>query len=266
MLRISIFIIILLQFSHLHASEDSEIQKTFNNIAKHIKVDKKQEDNDIVERKSNKFNIKIAQNSDKNFDIHSTLRKAKGYFESGDSETAISLLNQITTKFPYHKNALIGLGNIYYTNKEYKRAKDIYVRLLKEYPNNSYILENFLTIIAQYDPDLALEEMLKLYNTHKNYAPLLANLGLIYMKQNDFAKAKEYMVTAVSLDQNNAFYTYNLAIILDSLSDLKNAAAFYAKLLNMATASKIVSEKIPTHKVAARLKFIKLHNIRSAAS
>ncbi|APR99175.1 hypothetical protein ASM33_03505 [Wolbachia endosymbiont of Folsomia candida] len=262
----SVCIIILLNFSHLYADENLKIQKTFNNIAKHIKTDKKYEDDGIVEKKSSKFNIRIAQNSDKNFDIHSTLKKAKGYFESGDSKTAISLLNQITTKFPYHKNALIGLGNIYYTNKEYKKATDIYVRLLKEYPDNPYILENFLTIISQYDHDLALEEMLKLYDTHKNYAPLLANLGLIYMEQKDFVKAKEYMVNAVSLDQNNVFYTYNLAIILDRLSDLKNAEALYTKLLNMSTALKSVSGKIPVHKVEARLKFIKLHSARSTAS
>ncbi len=135
------------------------------------------------------------------------------------------------------------MGNIYYANKEYKKAVEIYTRLLKEYPSNPYILKNFLTIISQYDPDLALSEMLKLYDIHKNYAPLLANLGLIYMKKEDYVKGKEYMTTAISLDENNIFYTYNLAVILDKLSDFKNATIFYLKLLNMATTSKDVSEK-----------------------
>jgi tetratricopeptide (TPR) repeat protein len=263
---ILIYIVILLRFSTTYASENLEIQKAFDNVVKYIKADKKYKDFDVIERKSDKFNIKIAQNSSKNFDIYSTLKKAKDSFELGDNEVAISLLNQIIAKFPYHKNALIGLGNIHYANKEYKKAIEIYIRLLKEYPSNSYILENFLAIMSQYDPDLALSEMLILYDIHKNYAPLLANLGLIYMKKEDYTKAKEYMITAISLDPNNIFYTYNLAVILDKLSDFKNAAIFYLKLLNMDTISKNVNEKIPVYKVAARLKFIKLHSTHSTIS
>lgn len=116
-----ICIVILWRSSVTYASENLEIQKAFDNVVKHIKADKKYKDLDVIERKGDKFNIKIAQNSGKSFDIYSTLRKAKDSFESGDNETAISLLNQITAKFPYHKNALIGLGNIYYANKEYKK-------------------------------------------------------------------------------------------------------------------------------------------------
>ncbi len=244
-----ICIIILLNFSSLYALE---IQETFDSVAKNTKTDKKYVKPDVLEKKSDKFNIRITQNS---VNIYSTLKKAQDSIESGNRTEAISLLNQVTAKFPYHKNALIGLGNIYYANKEYERATKIYQRLLKEYPNHPYILENFLTIVSHYDPNLALSEMLKLLETHKHYAPLLANLGLLYMDKKDFAKAKEYMITAVSLNQSNVFYTYNLAVILDNLSDFKNAATFYEKSLSM---SKNESTIIPTHKVAARLKFIKL--------
>ncbi|NUY39694.1 tetratricopeptide repeat protein [Wolbachia endosymbiont of Litomosoides brasiliensis] len=253
--------ITLLRFSAVYANENLEIQKAFDSIAKYIKANKKYKDFDVIERKSDKFNIKISQNPSKSFSIHSTLGKVKDSFESGDSKTAISLLNQVVAKLPYHKNALIGLGNIYYANKEYKRAIEVWIKLLKEYPGNSYILENFLTIISQYKPNLALSEMLKLYNIQKNCTPLLANLGLIYMKKENYTKAKEYMVTAISLDQNNIFYIYNLAVILDKLSDFKNAAIFYSKLLNMAVNSKNASKTIPICKVEARLKFIKLHNM-----
>lgn len=131
-----ICVVILWRSSVTYASENLEIQKAFDNVVKHIKADKKYKDLDVIERKSDKFNIKISQNSGKSFDIYSTLKKAKDSFELGDNETAISLLNQIIAKFPYHKNALIGLGNIYYANKEYKKAVEIYTKLLKEYPSN----------------------------------------------------------------------------------------------------------------------------------
>ncbi|MGL9718989.1 MAG: tetratricopeptide repeat protein [Wolbachia sp.] len=250
---------ILLRFSATYADENLKIQEVFDNVAKYMKADEKYKDFDVIERKSDKFNIKVIQNSGKSFSIQSILERAKDSFESGDNEAAISFLNQAITKFPYHKNALIGLGNIYYANKECEKAIEIYIRLLKEYPGNSYILENFLTIVSQYNPDLALSEMLKLYDIHKNCAPLLANLGLIYMKKEDYIKAKEYMIAALSLDQNNIFYAYNLAVILDKLSDFKNAATFYLKLLNMAANSKDISEKVPIHKVEARVKFIQVH-------
>lgn len=71
------------------------------------------------------------------------------------------------------------------------------------------------------------------------------------MKKEDYVKDKEYMTTAISLEENNIFYTYNLAVILDKLSDFKNATIFYLKLLNMATTSKDVNEKIPLYKVTA---------------
>ncbi|QJT94360.1 tetratricopeptide repeat protein [Wolbachia endosymbiont of Diaphorina citri] len=258
-----ICVVILCRSSITYASKNLEIQKAFDNVVKHIKADKKYKDLDVIERKSDKFNIKISQNSGKNLDIYSILKKAKDSFESGDNETATSLLNQIIAKFPYHESALIGLGNIYYANKEIKKAIEIYTKLLKEYSNNPYIFKNFLTIISQYDPDLALSEMLKLYDIHKNYAPLSANLGLTYMKKGDYVKAREYMTEAISLDQNNIFYIYNLAVILDKLSDFKNATAFYLKLLNM---SKNASERIPLYKVAARLKFIQLHSAHPAIS
>ncbi|QKX03229.1 tetratricopeptide repeat protein [Wolbachia endosymbiont of Litomosoides sigmodontis] len=252
---------ILLRVSTVHANENLEIQKAFDSVAKHIKADKKYKDLDVIERKSDKFNIKISQNPSKSFSMHSILEKVKDSFKSGDSKTAISLLNQVIAKFAHHKNALIWLGNIYYANKEYKRAIEIWIKLLKENPDNSYILENFLTIISQYNPNLALNEMLKLYDIQKKFTPLLANLGLIYMKKENYIKAKEYMVTAISFDQNNIFYIYNLAIILDKLSDFKNAAIAYSKLLNMAVNLKNVSKIIPIGKVETRLKFIKLHNM-----
>ncbi|NSM56880.1 tetratricopeptide repeat protein [Wolbachia endosymbiont of Atemnus politus] len=260
---ILVWVMILLRFSATYANENSEIQEVFNNVAKYMKADEKYKDFDVIERKSDKFNIKVTQNSGKSFSIHFILEKAKDSFESGDNEAAISFLNQAITKFPYHKNALIGLGNIYYANKEYKKAIEIYIRLLKEYPSNTCILENFLTIVSQYNPDLALSEMLKLYDIHRNCASLLANLGLIYMKKEDYTRAKGYMIAAISLDQNNIFYVYNLAVILDKLSDFKNATTFYLKLLNMAANSKDISEKVPIHKVEARVKFIKLHRATS---
>lgn len=257
MLHVLIYIVVLLTFSTAYADENTEIQKTFDNITKHIKkTDKKPQHLDVIERKSDKFNIRVMNSSDKNFDINSTLQKAKDFFKSGDSESAISLLNQIITKFPNHKNTLIGLGNIYYLNHDYDKAVKIYIKLLEEYPNNPYILETFLIIISQYDSDLALSEMLKLYETHKNYAPLLANLGLIYMQKNDLIKAKEYLMRAYSINQNNIFYVYNLAVILDNLSDLKNATVFYEKLLSMLATAKSVNKKLPVDKITARLRFI----------
>lgn len=99
MLHILICILILLKFSYTYASEDLEIQKTFNNIAKYIQVDKKYKKHNILEKKCNKFNIKVLQNTGKNFSISSTLKKAQRSFESGDKEAAILFLNSIIIKF-----------------------------------------------------------------------------------------------------------------------------------------------------------------------
>lgn len=258
-LRVLICIVVLFKFSLAYGIEELEIQKIFNNVAKHIQTEKVSSSPNILEKKSNKFNIKLTQNADKKFNINSTLKKAKQSFDLVDNATAILFLNKIITKFPYHKNSLIGLGNAYYASKDYKKATEIYIKLLKEYPGDSLISKNFLTIVAEYNADLALSEMLKLYNTHKNYAPLLANLSLIYVEKGDLIKAKEYMIRAVSIDQHNPFYIYNLSIILDKLLDLENAAKLYEKLLNKAIHSPSISMKISIPDVEARFRLIRSH-------
>ena len=92
-----ICVVILWRSSVTYASENSEIQKAFDSVVKHIKADKKYKDLDVIERKSNKFNIKIAQNSGKSFDIYSTLKKAKDSFELGASNKKKILLNRKET-------------------------------------------------------------------------------------------------------------------------------------------------------------------------
>ncbi|MDN5248272.1 MAG: tetratricopeptide repeat protein [Wolbachia endosymbiont of Tyrophagus putrescentiae] len=257
MLHIFIYTVAVLGFSYAYASEDPEIHKTFNNIAKYIKVGKDHKDTSVIEKKSNKFNIRVTQNSGKTLNINLILKQVKDSLESGDKETAVSLLNKIIEKFPYHKNSLVWLGNIHFLSEDYKKAYDIYIKLLKEYPGDQILMENFFTIALKYNPETARDEMLKLYDTHKNYAPLLASLSLAYLEKKELLNAKKYMAEAASLDQENIFYIYNLAIILDQLSDLENAKAFYEKLLNKAMHYDDISTKIPVQKISARLNSIR---------
>lgn len=257
MLHVIIFVVFLLKFSSAFAIENLKIQEIFNNAAKYIKTGNQYKD-DVIEKKSDKFNIKVTQGAKKKFNINNSLKQAKDALESGNSATAIFFLNKVLEKFPYHKNALIVLGNIHYFNKEYEKAIDIYSNLLKEHPGNHLVLENFLIVISQYNSELALKEMLKLYSTHKNYAPLLANLSIIYLEKQDLLKAKEYMKGAVSLDQNNILYIYNLAVILEKLLDVRNAEILYKKLLNKAEISKHANKKVIIQKAEKRLQLIKL--------
>ncbi|AAW71114.1 Predicted protein [Wolbachia endosymbiont strain TRS of Brugia malayi] len=57
-----------------------------------MKADKKCKDFDVIEKKSDKFNIKILQSSGKSFSMHSILERVKDSFESEGSGTAVSLL------------------------------------------------------------------------------------------------------------------------------------------------------------------------------
>ncbi len=63
--------------------------------------------------------------------------------------------------------------------------------------------------------------MLKLYDIHKNCTLLLENLDLIYIKKENHTHIKKYMIAIISLNRDNIFYVYNLAITLDKLSDFK---------------------------------------------
>jgi lipopolysaccharide assembly protein B len=225
MLRI-LLIILVCACVNIYANESLEIKKILNEVSKYIQPKKKL---DFLKRKSDKFDLEITKTS---FNIVSIFKKAKDSFELGDSEKAIALLNLIIERYPYHKNSLVMLGNIYYVNKDYGKAKAIYTTLLKQYPGDSIIRDNFFTVFLKSDCDLVLDRMLEFYDRHKNYAHLLVNLGLLYAKKGNLVKAKEYMLSAVSIDRENPLYLYNMAVILDKLHDFENATIFYEKLLD----------------------------------
>ncbi len=253
-----VFIFILLQSFSIHASEGSEV---FSQIANAIKSDFKDIISDsnsgFLEKKSDKFEIKISKNLT---NVNYLLKKAKAAFDIGSIEIAASFYKQILSKFPDNKSALIGLGNLYYVQKDYELAHTIYLSLLKKYPKDTTIILNYLTIVSDYDPDFTLKEMLNLSNNvNKTYAPLHAHLSLLYAKLNDVNSAKNYMISALSLEPDNVFYIYNLAVMYDKLSEFKNAAFFYKKLINKITISqdKNTIKNIPIKQVSNRLKFIK---------
>ncbi|WP_333023369.1 tetratricopeptide repeat protein [Wolbachia endosymbiont of Pentidionis agamae] len=261
MLRALTYTFMLLISFRVYGISDTRIQEVFSHITEHMKSPKNAEESiDILEKVSNKFDIKVTNNSES---LSFTLERANNALKQGDALTALDLFNKIIARFPNHKNALVGLGNIYYANKQYEQAVQIYLDLLDTYSDDKLLLANFLTLISEYNIDLALTEMLKLHKIMEKDSFLLANLGLVYAYKNDLEKAKYYMLSAVSLDQENALYIYNLAVILDKLSDFKNAATFYKKFLDQSNI--ILDDLISRKQVAKRLKTIKKLVISSAS-
>ncbi|XGA08122.1 MAG: tetratricopeptide repeat protein [Wolbachia endosymbiont of Xenopsylla cheopis] len=247
MIKTLIFILTLLQSFSIYADEE-----VFSQIAKAIKGEHSSvvNNSDFLEKRSDKFEIKVSENLT---NISHFLKKAKIAFDMGSIEIAESFYRQILDKFPKNKGALIGLGNLYYMQKDYQRAHETYLILLKEYPQDTTVILNYFTVVSDYDHDFALKEMLNL-SGDVNFAPLYANIGLLYLRANELNNAKDYMISALSLEPENIFYIYNLAIIFDRLSDFKNAAFFYQKLASLQ--DKQTTKNIPTQQISNRLKFI----------
>ncbi|WP_339045152.1 tetratricopeptide repeat protein [Candidatus Mesenet endosymbiont of Agriotes lineatus] len=247
MIKTLIFILILLQSFSIYADEE-----VFSQIAKAIKGGHSSvvNDSDFLEKRSDKFEIKVSENLT---NISYFLKKAKIAFDMGSIEVAESFYKQILDKFPKNKSALIGLGNLYYVQKDYKRAHETYLILLKEYPHDTTVILNYFIVVSNYDPNFALKEMLNL-SGNINFAPLYASIGLLYLRADEPNNAKDYMISALSLEPENVFYIYNLAIIFDKLSDFKNAAFFYQKLVNLRDRN--IIENIPIKQISNRLKFI----------
>lgn len=247
MIKILIFILILLQSFSIYANEE-----VFSQIAKAIKSGNSRvvNDSDFLEKRSDKFEIKVSENLT---NVSHFLKKAKTALDMGSIEIAESFYKQILDKFPKNKSALIGLGNLYYMQKDYKKAHEMYLVLLKEYPKDITVILNYLTVVSDYDPDFALREMLNL-SGNVNFAPLYANIGLLYLKVDELNSAKDYMISALSLEPENVLYIYNLAVIFDKLSDFKNATFFYQKLVDLQ--NKDTTKNIPIQQISNRLKFI----------
>lgn len=154
--------------------------------------------------------------------------------EAGQLEAAAMLYKRIIYAEPENKDALFGLASVYQRTGQLPQARATYSKLLSLDPENWPAMNNFLVLAAEESPDHAIEEFKRLMRTNPEFAPIPAQVGMIYYRQKKYDDAANFLVKAIQLDPSNLSYRFNLAVIYDRLGRSRSAARLYQQLLEAA--------------------------------
>jgi len=159
----------------------------------------------------------------------------------GHTKVAIKRYKDILKKSPNNKLAMFGLATSYHYDKQKKQAMKLYEEILRKYPDYTDAFNNFVLLLSEEYPKKAILELKKLEKTHPNFAPILAQLGVINYKIGNYQQATKYLTKALRIEPNNVVYRYNLAVLLDNLGDTFSARKLYRQVLYVSERG----EKIP---------------------
>jgi tetratricopeptide (TPR) repeat protein len=154
--------------------------------------------------------------------------------EAGQLEVAAMLYKRVIYAEPENKDALFGLASVYQRTGQLPQARATYSKLLSLDPENWPAMNNFLVLAAEESPDHAIEEFKRLMRTNPEFAPIPAQIGMIYYRQKKYDDAANFLVKAIQLDPSNLSYRFNLAVIYDRLGRSRSAARLYQQLLEAA--------------------------------
>lgn len=159
------------------------------------------------------------------------LNRASKALISGQISAAISLYKAILEDDEHNNQAIFGLATAYQRDHQDAEAHALYTKLLKRDPNNKEALNNFLLLAANEAPEDALLELKRLERINPEFSPILAQIGMIYLKMHEPAQAESYLRRALELSPGNTAYIYNLAVTLDHEGKYPEALALYNQLL-----------------------------------
>lgn len=156
----------------------------------------------------------------------------------GQVEAAIVLYKQALEKDPNNKYTLFGLGTAYHQQHQYLQARDVYLKAIGKYPEDSRILINYIVLIGELQPEEALVALQNLDRSYSNFSPIAAQIAAIYVKLGDFKQAEAAMRQAIQTAPDNMNYRYNYAVIMDKFDQKREAIMLYDQLLTLARQGK----------------------------
>ncbi len=167
----------------------------------------------------------------RSMDVNYELEKAYIALTGGDTQQAIAIYKNVLEITPDNEQALFGLATTYHRVGLLEEARPIYGTLLKKYPRNKDAINNFLVLVGEEAPERALEHMKHLEMDNPEFAPIPAQMALLYGKLGDMPSAIQSMQRAVTISPENLVYKYNLAILYDKAQKPVEASILYKQLL-----------------------------------
>ena len=211
-----------------------------------------------------KKDFKITKTSKKidEFDVEKTERDNKIANLKDQAYQAIKL-KEYEIAIKLYKEALklnkndnftkLSLATTYHVLGQYEQAKPIYMELLPIFPNSEQLISNLLSIIIQESPYEAIYLLPALADKYNNSAVIQAQTSVAFSTVERYKEAIEYIRKAISLNENNVEYKYNLAVLYDITKDYDKAYSAYKEVYNYvknnqnySISPKVIEDRIKT--------------------
>jgi tetratricopeptide (TPR) repeat protein len=118
------------------------------------------------------------------------MRKAEKLHQKGDLEGAIQAYNELISLAPTFIDLKISLGGLYYEDKQYDQALDIYKKALAGAPGNAKLMNNIGSVLlAKNEAEPALKYFIQAHRISSDYVEPLYNMACAYarLKKNGAA-------------------------------------------------------------------------------
>jgi Tfp pilus assembly protein PilF len=168
------------------------------------------------------------------FQGNQVLEDAYSAFQRGELDRARNDYQQVLSREPNNRDALLGLAAIDVRTRNYETAELRYLKLLEMDPRDINAHAALIALQGNVDP-VQLESRIKnLIAAQPDATHLYFTLGNQYAAQMRWAEAQDAYFKAYTGDAENADFAFNLAVSLDHLRQRRLAAEYYRKSVTLA--------------------------------
>ncbi len=180
-------------------------------------------------KKESAVNIVVADPKSDNFDIREKEKLAYNSVLIGQYEVAVELYKQVLNVEPDNAYVKFSLAVVYQKIGQFRQAKTFYYQLLKTSPDNeNEIIGNLLAILIEESPRDAIYLLSRLTIQNPKSSNILAQAAIAYDKIKNYDQAISLLQKAITIDQENIGYKYNLAVIYDKTAQYEKALDLYS--------------------------------------
>jgi len=174
-----------------------------------------------------KFNLTLSNRKNLQDNLSEIKNKAYKAALGGQIEAAIQLYKQALSVEPNNTNTIFALGSLYHHMHQVDDAKKMYKKVLEVDPSHAKAINNYIALMSEDSPNIALKELRELEQSNPEYAPVLAQIGMIYAKLQRYQEGEIYLRRAIAAAPEIINYRFNLAVLYDKAGAYDAAVKLY---------------------------------------
>jgi tetratricopeptide (TPR) repeat protein len=180
------------------------------------------------------------------------------YYEQKKYDKAIEVYKQAISINPNLVQVYNGLGNVYYEQKKYEEAIEVYKQAIAINPN---LVQAFNGLGNVYYEQKKYEEAIEVYKQaigiNPNLVQVYNGLGNVYFEQKKYEEAIEVFNQALVVDSKYALVYYHRGINYENLKNYSEALANFEKYNGLVFNNSSYLKLFVQHKIVELKKLIK---------